>query len=84
MRRSGTFEHALEEAVGQAMNGQESSLSIENQPEITIDGPRIHIDWSTAGYADGTANVDYSVSVLTAHGTYEEVWCDNEGTEGGS
>ena len=84
MRRSGTFDHALEEAVGQALNSQDSSLSTENQPEITIDGPRIRIDWSTAGYAEGTASADYSVSVLTTHGTYEEVWCDNEGGAEGS
>lgn len=53
------------------------------EPDITIDGPRIRIDWSVDEYVDELTSIDYSVSVLTANGAYEQVWCDNEGTKSG-
>ena len=65
------------------MNAHESTVQTGDHPAITIEGPRIHIDWPTAAYAEGMAATDYSVSVLTANGTYEEVWCGNgSGTQG--
>ena len=65
----------------EAMNTEVSDkLMPPGPPEIAINGPKVRIDWLNADYAGGMTNIDYSISVLTSNGTFEEVWCEDFGT----
>ena len=83
LSHSSTYDKAPKEVAGEAMFAEEldelKPSGPPGPPGIAINGPRVHIDWSTAAYADGMPNAEYSVLVLTAKGTFEEVWCENDG-----
>ena len=73
--------HTVDAALNQANKAINAGLTENYErpgpPGIVINGPRIHIDWMTSEYG-GMPNMVYSVLVLNANNTYEDVWCNNE------